>query len=211
MTSNYVANRLRESDEGLYATNHAFRSSLEFTRTLSGWLQASAYLTTNSRPGHALSYVGNRFKITSVAPSTWNLPLDLGLANEVFYVRPGYAEYRWAYEITPIVAKSCGHISLVFNPAFERGLSGSGDHPIEIEPRGKVAYSVGDDASVALKYYAGLGGIGENYSIAKQRHQIFGRFETEAFQSLEFGLGVGRGLTKSSDPWVLVLALEYRP
>ena len=210
VASNYVANGLKKSAEGLYPTHHAFRSSLEISRTLNSWLQASAYLTADSRPSHSLSYVGNRFKITTIAPSSWGLPLDIGVANEVSYARIGYAEFRWEYEITPIVARSFGAVSLVFNPAFERGLSGSGEHHIEMEPRGKIAYGFGDDALIALEYYAGLGGIGENYSIAEQRHQVFARLETEVSRRLEIGLGVGRGLTRSSDRWVVVTVLEYK-
>lgn len=211
LTSNYVARGLAEPGEGLYSTNHAFRSSMEFSRSLSSWLQASAYVTANSRPGHALSFVGNRVKMTAIASSSWKLPLDIGVANELSYARPGYAENRWAYELTPILAKSFGPVSLVFNPAFERGLSGSGEHHIEMESRGKVGYDFGDDASVALEYYAaGLGGIGENYSIAEQRHQIFARLEAEVARRLDLGLGVGRGLTKSSDRWVVVATVEYK-
>jgi hypothetical protein len=210
LASNYVVEGLKKSVEGQYPTHHALRSSVELTRTLSNWLQASAYVTADARPSRALSYVGNRFKLTAIAPSTWRLPFDLGLANEISYARPGYAEFRWAYEITPIVTTSFGSVSLVFNPAFERGLSGSGEHHIEMEPRGKLAYDFGDDASIALEYYAGLGGVGENYSIAEQRHQIFARLEAEVSRHLEVGLGVGRGLTRSSDGWVIATVLEYK-
>ncbi|MEO7368867.1 MAG: hypothetical protein ABIZ36_12985, partial [Gemmatimonadaceae bacterium] len=156
------------------------------------------------------AYVGNRAKLTAVAPSRWRLPLDIALANEVSYARPGFAEYRWAYELTPIVAKSLGPVTVVLNPAFERGLGGSGEHYIEVEPRGKVAFGFGDDASVAMEYYAGLGGIGENYSLAEQRHQVFARFQTEINKHFEFGMGLGRGLTRSSDRWVLVTTVEYK-
>ncbi len=209
-SSNYVASGVGESDEGLFATNHALRTSLEFTRTLSDWLQMSGYVTANTRPDHAVSYVGNRLKLTAVAPATGSLPLSLGVATEVSYARPGFAEYKWAVELTPIVAKSFGGISLAFNPAFERGLSGSGVHHIEIEPRGRIALGFGDDASVAVEYYAGLGGINEHYSRAEQRHQVFARFETEVASQLEFGVGLGRGLTRSSDRWVVVVSAEYQ-
>jgi len=211
LSSNYVADGLPDSDEGLYATHHALRSSFEVNRTLSSWLQVSAYLTASKRPGHGLAYVGNRLKVTTVAPSTWNLPMELGLANEISYARAGFSENRWTYELTPIFSKSFGALSLVFNPAFERGLSGSGEHHIDMEPRGGIAYGFGDDASIGLEYYAGLGGIGENYSIREQRHQVFAKLETEVSRRFEFNVGVGRGLTRSSDRWVITSAVEYTP
>jgi len=209
LSTNYVADGLSESDEGLFATHHALRSSLEVNRTLSSWLQASAYITGNKRPGHGLAYVGNRLKVRMVLPSTSSLPVELGLVNEISYARPGFAEDLWTYELTPIVGKTFGAVSLVFNPAFERGLSGDGEHHIDMEPRGGLAYRLGDDASLGLEYYAGLGGIGENYSAAEQRHQIFAKFGGEVSRHLELNVGVGRGLTRSSDKWVITSALEY--
>ena len=210
LSSNYVADGLRIPGEGLYSAHHALRSSLEINRTLARWLQASLYLTSNARPGHGLAYVGNRLKVTTVAPSSWKLPVELGLANEISYARAGFSENRWMYELTPILAKSFGPVSLVLNPAFERGLSGSGEHHIEMEPRGKIAYGFGDDASLGLEYYAGLGGIGESYTVGQQRHQVVAKFETEVARQFEFGIGLGRGLTRSSDRWVITSAFEYK-
>ena len=210
LSSNYVPKGLTEDSDGLYATHHASRSSLEISRTLLPWLQGTAYVTANARPSHGLSYVGNRIKLTAVAPLSWRLPFDVGLANEVIYSRPGFAEDRWAYELTPILAKTLGRVAFVFNPAFERGLSGSGVHHIEMEPKAKLGYAFGDDASVALEYYAGLGGIGEGYTLAEQRHQLFGRIEGEMSPRVEGSFSAGRGLTKSSDRWVLAAALEYK-
>lgn len=210
LSSNYVASGLTEFDEGLYPTHHASRSSLEISRTLSSWLQGTAYITANALPSHSLSYVGNRLKLTAVAPSSWHLPVDVGLANELVYTRPGFAEYQWAYELSPILARTFGALTVAFNPAFERGLSGSGEHHIEMEPRGKIGFGFGDDASVALEYYAGLGGIGEGYTLAQQRHQLFGRIGGEVSPRMEAAFGVGRGLTRSSDKWVITAALEYK-
>lgn len=210
LSSNYVATGVTESDEGVHPTHHASRSSLEISRTLVSWLQATGYVTANARPSHGLSYVGNRLRLTAIAPPSWHLPVDVGLANEVVYARPGFAEYQWAYELSPILSKSFGAVSLAFNPAFERGLSGSGEHHIEMEPRGKIGYGFGDDASVAIEYYAGLGGIGEGYTVARQRHQLFTKIEGEMSPRIEAAFGIGRGLTRSSDKWVITAALELR-
>jgi hypothetical protein len=209
LSTNYAATGLPDTGEGLFATHHALRSSLEVNRTLSSWLQATVYVTANKRPGHGLAYVGNRFKVTTVAPSNWSFPVELGLVNEISYARPGFAENRWTYEVTPIVGKTFGAVSLVFNPAFERGLSGAGVHHVEVEPRGAIACNLGDDASIALEYYSGLGGIGEHYSIAEQRHQVFAKLGGEVSRHLEFNVGIGRGLTRSSDRWVITSAMEY--
>lgn len=210
LSSNYVAQGIKTDDEGLYPTHHAVRSSLELTRAFSSWLQGSAYLTANARPGHSLAYVGNRIKVTTVAPASWSLPFELGLANELSYARAGFAEHLWTYELTPILSKRVGPLDFVVNPAFERGVSGSEEHHIDMEPRASIGHSFDEEESISLEYYAGLGGIGEHYSVSDQTHQIFAKFQGEFAEKLEFAIGLGRGLTKSSDRWVITTAFEYK-
>jgi hypothetical protein len=206
--TNYVPEGVRDAEEGTFSTHRAYRSSLELSGTVNSWLRASAYLTLNKRRDSDLSYVGNRVRLTAIAPQSWKLPFDLGLANELVFTQPGYAEYRSAYELTPILGKKIGSFSLALNPAFEIGLSGTDEHEIEFEPRGKLKYEFGDEAAVALEYYAGLGAISESYPLSAQRHQLFGRVEKEISNGFEIGFGVGRGLTRSSDKWVIATVFE---
>lgn len=89
--------------------------------------------------------------MTACAPAVWNLPVEFGLAQEVGYARPGFAENGWTYELSPMIGKTWGSIALVANPAFERGLSGPVAHQIEFEPRGRFSYCFGDEGSLSLE------------------------------------------------------------
>ncbi|MEO8192399.1 MAG: hypothetical protein ABI681_01025 [Gemmatimonadales bacterium] len=207
--TNFVPDGLKEAEESQLPSHRAVRSSFEFAHTLNSWLQASLYASGFAGPDRGLSFVGNRLRLTAVAPSKWGLPFNLGIANEISYARPGFSENRWAYELTPIIAKSFGNLSLTFNPAIERGLGRNSHHDIEVEPRGKAAYQLGDEATLSVEYYAGLGGIGEGYAVRDQRHQLFTRVKGEVAPRLEVGVGIGRGLTPSSDRWVIATVFEY--
>lgn len=207
--TNYVADGVKQGEEGLLPTHRAVRSSLEVSRTLSSWLRGSLYLTTSAGRNRDFAYVGNRARVTAVAPRSWTLPFDLGVATEVSYARPTFSENRWALEITPVLAKSFGALSFTLNPAFERGLDKRSEREIEFEPRAKAAYAFGDEAAFSLEYYAGLGAIGENHPVREQRHQIFARLLGEIAPRLELGVGVGRGLTPASDRWVVATVIEY--
>jgi hypothetical protein len=189
------------------ATHHALRSSLELSTGLASWLEASLYAITYARNGAGVQYVGNRGRLTAVAPPKWNLPFDLGLSQEIGYARPGFAENRWGYEITPILGKELGRFSFLLNSAFERGL-GAGDHKWEFEPRAQLAYALGDEGSVGFEYYSVLGPVSRLDSPSRQRHQIFATGKTEISSGVEAGLGIGRGLTRNSDPWVITTRLE---
>ena len=206
---NFVPDGRREAEGGLLPSHRSLRSSLELAHTLNSWLQATVYATGFSGPDRGFSYVGNRLRVTAVAPAKWGFPLDLGIANEVTYARAGFSENRWAYELTPIIGKAFGPVSLTFNPAIERGLGKNSEHVIDLEPGGRVAYQFGDEASVSMEYFAGLGGIGEIHAVRDQRHQLFGRIKGEIAPRLEMGLAAGRGFTPSSDRWVIATVFEY--
>lgn len=195
--TNYVTSGRREIDAGQYPTHRALRSSLEITRGLLPWLEGSVYFVGAAFRGRDAEYVGNRLRLTAVAPQKWNLPFDLGLTQEVGYARPGFSAQRWVYELGPILGKSIGPVSLTVNPMFERGFDGD-EREIEFEPKGKLEYAFGDEGAIALEYY------GSEY-----HHQLFATVEKEVAQKWEFGIGVGRGLTRESDKSVLTTKIEY--
>jgi hypothetical protein len=189
------------------ATHHAFRSSMELSTGLASWLAGSVYVVSYARNGAGISYVGNRARLTAIIPESSKLPFKAGISQEIGYARPGFAENRWAYEITPILGKDFGRLSLVVNPAFERGI-GAG-LPWEFEPRGEVSYGLGDDDSVGLAYYSVFGPVTKFDERSHQRHQLFFTGNSELRSGVEAGVGIGRGLTRNSDRWVITTKLEF--
>jgi hypothetical protein len=195
--TNFVASGRREIEDSQYPTHRALRSSLEITHGLLPWLEGSVYFVGAAFRGRNAEYVGNRLRLTAVAPQKWNLPFDLGLSQEIGYARPGFAEHRWVYELSPILGKSFGPVLFLLNPSLERGFDGE-EREIEFEPRAKIGYELGDDGGIALEYY------GSEY-----HHHLFVTAEAEIGHNWEFGFGVGRGLTRDSDKSVLTTKIEY--
>src|SRR3954470_2431192 len=189
------------------STHRAFRSTLEISTGLATWLEGSLYTVGYARSGAGVQYVGNRARITAVAPSTWNLPFDAGLSQEIGYSRPGFAENRWGYEIAPILGRTVGKVSLVLNPAFEHGLD-KGSHEWEFEPRARMGYEIGKENELGLEYYSVLGPVTAFDERAHQVHQLFATGETGLPGGIEASLGIGRGLTRNSDRWVVTSRLE---
>ncbi len=208
--TNFVpsGSQLADDAEG-HATHRALRSSLELSTGLASWLEGSLYAIMYARNGAGVQYVGNRVRLTAVAPSKWNLPFDAGLSQEIGYARDGFAENRWAYELSPILGKQFGKISFLLNPAFERGLD-AGPQLWEFEPRAQLGYSLGDEGSVGLEYYSVLGPVSRFDSSGHQRHQLFATGKTELSRGVEAGLGFGRGFTRNSDRWVITTQFEFK-
>jgi hypothetical protein len=208
--TNFVpsGSQLVDDNEGR-ATHRAFRSSLELSTGLASWLEATFYAVSYARNGAGVQYVGNRARLTAVAPGGWNLPFDAAVSQEAGYARPGFAENRWGYEFTPILGKEMGSVSVLLNPAFERGL-GSGEHEWEFEPRARFGYALGDDEAVGLEYYSVLGPVSGFDARSHQRHQLFATGTTDLSGGMEAALGIGRGLTRNSDRWVITTRFELK-
>jgi hypothetical protein len=210
LNTNFVpsGSQLVDNAEGR-ATRHSFRSSMELSMGIANWLETSLYAVGYARNGAGVQYVGNRARLTAVAPKNWRLPIDAGVAQEVGYARPGFAENRWGYEITPILGKDMGNVSVLLNPAFEHGM-GTGEHAWELEPRARVGYAFGEDESVGLEYYSVLGPVAGFDERSHQRHQLFATGATALPGGVEAAVGLGRGLTRNSDRWVITTRLELK-
>jgi hypothetical protein len=143
-------------------------------------------------------------------PAGWNLPFEFGLTQEVGYARPGFAENRWTYELSPMIGTSLGSVAFVVNPAFERNLGAAAEHPVEFEPRGRISYGFGDDGSLSLEYYTSLGPTSRFDELSAQKHQVFLAVEKELASRWELAASFGRGLTASSDRSVIATRIEYR-
>jgi hypothetical protein len=210
LNTNFVASGPELPDPTLFPTRHMLRSSLELGRGLTSWLEGSVYVLGVHRQNAGTSYVGNRVRLTAAAPSSWNLPVDIGLTQEIGYARPGFAEHRWTYELSPMIGKSWGPVALAFNPVLERSVADDGANEVEFEPKGRLGFSLGDEASFALEYYSTLGPTSGFDPRFEQKHQVFAAFETELSSHFELAASVGHGLTSSSDRVVIATRMEYR-
>ncbi len=210
LNTNFVASGPKRPDAELFPTRHMLRSSLELGTGVTNWLEGSIYVLAAHRPGSGASYVGNRMRLTASAPDSWNLPVEIGLTQEVGYARPGFAENRWTYELSPMIGKTWGSVAWAFNPVLERSLSGANVHKLEFEPKGRIGLLVGDEGSLSLEYYSTLGPTAGFDPRSEQKHQLFAAFGKELSPNFEIAASVGRGLTSSSDRMVIATRLEYR-
>jgi hypothetical protein len=209
--TNFLQSEAEDADtENLSAHKGAVRSSFEITRALNPWLDASFYVVAGAFPGRGAEYVGNRLRLTAVAPKGWRLPFDFGISNEVGYARAPFSEHRWMYEFTPILGKAFGAWRITANPALETGFGGVEETEVELEPRARLAYEFGEEASLGLEYYGSLGPVFEREPGYEKHHQLFATVETEVADKWEFGVGLGRGLNHASERTTLNVKIEYQ-
>jgi hypothetical protein len=206
---NYVPSSATAGEEDLKSSDHAFRSSFELSHGFNSWFEGSLYATAYARSGRGIQFVGNRARLTALTPVSSTRNLDFGISWEVGHARSGFAESDWTLEVTPILGKSVRRVSVVVNPAFERGIGGSAEREFEFEPRARFAYQTGGDDALSLEYYGVAGPVSRFDPRSDQRHQLFAGWNGEVGKRTEAAIQIGRGFTRKSDRWTIATRLEY--
>jgi len=144
-------------------------------------------------------------------PEKWNWPVGVSLSTEIGYQRPIFSADTWTWEIRPIVDKQLGPWYLAANPALERSWHGPGvSQGISFSPSGKVAYSITRKLSAGLEYYGSVGSIPDFEPFYQQQQQFFPAVDYDFGPNWEFNMGVGIGVTRSTDHLMVKMILGHR-
>lgn len=185
--------------------------TFELTRGITENWEASAYLLTAHRPGFGAEYAGWRLRSRLHAPTSWNLPIDLGFSTEFEVHEPAYGA-RAELELSPILEKRFGALQVGVNANFERDLGegevGGEEEGWEFEPSALVAYRLSSVATVKLEYHGAFGEILEPLAGPDQVHQFFPGVDLRLGE-VTLGLTVGAGATTAGNRVVFASRLEF--
>jgi hypothetical protein len=121
-----------------------------------------------------------------------------------FLKQPGDSSFRQALAITPILERHVRRFEMSFNPAVEVGLRGpeAGSSPV-FEPSAKLASRLTRTMWLGVEYYAEAGSIRHFEPLAEQHHVVFPVLDFRSSAGWDVNVGIGRGLTGSSEHWVV--------
>jgi hypothetical protein len=132
-------------------------------------------------------------------------PFHTSVALEYAFIKqPGDLDFRQALAITPIFERHAGAFEMSFNPGVEVEISGpqAFGSPV-FEPSAKLASKISTTAWIGVEYYAETGPIKHFDPLAEQHHLVFPTIDIRSRAGWNLNLGVGRGLTGSSEHWVV--------
>ena len=201
------------TENGVLPTNHAVHETLEITHGWTSWFETGVYLFASIQPDDGVMWVGNHIRPRVRAPESWELPVGLGLSAEIGYQRRAFSTDTWTLELRPIIDKQLGSWYLSFNPVLDRSLKGEGvsqGHGFEFSPSAKVGYEITKTVSAGVEYYGALGPVKNFDPPSQQQHLIFPVVDLDLGPRWEFNAGVGFGLTRSTDSYILKVILGYR-
>jgi hypothetical protein len=194
----------QNTSQGLYANNHQFHLTAEVTRGLTDHWEVGGYLVSAYVPNEGLKLVGTRIRPRYSFPGMHGLPFKLGVAAEVGFNKHQFDPDSITLEIRPILEREVGNWYFSVNPTLGKSLRGPDAHRgFGLEPAIKVAYNLTRMISPGLEYYAETGPIAHFDVLKEQHHLIFPTVDLNTSPKWEINIGVGRGLTGTSEHWVI--------
>jgi len=179
---------------------YQIHETIEATYGILQWLEVGQYLATAKLGNGEYEYAGSRTKVHFGVPQTFDWPVRFGGNVELGYMRSAAEENPFSLELRPIVETSFGKLTLVANFAFEDPFSGPGAHQgFQLAPSGEIVYDLCRWVSPALEYYGDMGALKALPAIQSQQHFIVPAANLHIFENLELNVGVGFGLTRTSN------------
>ena len=196
---------------GLYANNHQFHFTMEVTHGLSKDWELGGYLVTAIVPGAGPKFAGARVRPRFQAPASWHLPVHFSLSTEVDFTKHQFDPNTISLELRPIFDKQAGRWYFALNPSLTKSFQGIDAHRgFGFEPALKISYSVTKLIGTGLEYYAETGPVAHFDPLSEQHHVIFPTIDLQFSKDWEFNFGVGRGLTGSSEHWIVKCIIGHR-
>jgi len=138
---------------------------------------------------------GYRTELQYVAPHDKDAGFYWGVNFELARIeRPGDASF-WNIELIPILGYRTERWHFVANPGIDKAVSGA-SRATDFQPAGKVAYRAFERNYFGIEYYAD-----------DQSRVLYFAWDGKVGKS-DINVGIGRGLTDSSDRWVLKMIYE---
>jgi len=150
---------------------------------------------------------GYRAELQYVAPHDddegfyWGMNLELARIE-----RLGEASF-WNVEVIPILGYRRERWHFVANPGIDKAISG-GSRTTNFQPAAKVAYRAFEKNHFGLEYYVDAGPLRNSLARNEQSRVLYFAWDGKIGKS-DINVGLGRGLTDSSDRWVLKMIYEF--
>ena len=196
--------------QGTFPSYGMWFNQYEFTYGLSDRIEAAAYLDLAKPNAHGLTYAGSKFRLRGRLFDEDVLPVNIGWYTELEYHRnPQFDDQTLEFEMRIPMEKDIGPVSILFNPIFEKPITGSDRHlGFEFGYSGGIYYRWMKAISPGVEFYGGIGLSTNPDPRSEQQHYIFPVVKGDLPHGIEYNFGVGVGLTKGSDQVVVKFNLE---
>lgn len=203
---NYVALGLKQpSFSGALVSNGSINGTPEFAYGLTDWWEVGLYLPFAIQDQQFLSD-SVKLRTLFVSPHADQRNLFYGVNFELSNTTPKFAQTRFGLEIRPIIGIRNTDWEFIVNPIVDIGFGKYGQ--ADFTPAVRLARKIDKDLFIGLEYYADFGEIGHFGRLPDQQHTLFAVTDFK-FGELNVNLGLGYGLTPSTDRFVVKTIVGY--
>ena len=179
---------------------YQIHETLEATYGVLPFAEVGQYLCTAKLSNGHYEYAGARTKIHFGVPITDGWPVRFGGNIELAYMRRAAEENPLALEMRPIAQADFHKFTLIGNFSFEKPFSGPGTHRgVTFSPSGQLSYQAASWITPAVEYYGDMGPLQVIPGVQRQQHFIVPAVNLNLLSQLELNLGVGFGVTRTSN------------
>jgi hypothetical protein len=207
----FMPSGTRLPDRMLDRSSHV-HLSIELSHGWSDRFETGVFFETSpSMDDEHAAFTGFHFRPKYRFNEWRRFPFHVSMSAEYAFVKqPGDLDFRQALALTPIFERHLRSFELSLNPSFEFGLKGpdAGGSPV-FEPSAKLASRVSSAVWLGVEYYAETGPIKHFDPLSEQHHLLFPTIDVHGSAGWDLNVGVGRGLTGSSEHWVLKLIVGH--
>ena len=209
--TNFIPSGTSETADGLYANNHQFHVTLELTHGWTPKFETGFYLESAYVPGIGYRFTGWHVRPRFRLPEYKRFPFQMSVSLEYAFNQPGFDPNRQTLEIRPIFERQEGRLYVAINPDMSLPIKGpeSGSAP-GFEPIGKLGWEFTHAVAAGVEYYSETGTVKHFEPLSDQHHILFAAADLNVSPDWELNFGLGRGLTGTSEHWVVKSIVGYR-
>jgi hypothetical protein len=203
---NYVRSGIKEPDfPGALVSHRSVNGTPEFAYGVTDWWELGLYIPFSIQDG---KYWADGYKLRTlfVVPHAEERNFFYGINFEFGHSMPQFSQTKTDIEIRPVIGVRNADYEFIINPIIDIGVGKRGE--AHFAPAVRLARKISKDTFFGVEYYGDLGRIGHFDKPSQQQHSLFAVADFK-IGSFDVDVGVGRGLTKASDPLVFKLILGY--
>ena len=209
--TNFTPSGTKTSD-GVFPNNQQFHETLEVTHGFTKHFETGFYLETAPYvPDHGAQFVGWHIRPRFSVPEIQQFPFKMSFSFEYAFNQRGFDPNPQTLEIRPIFERQQGRLYLSINPTLSVAIKGpdAGSAP-GFGPSAKVGWDFTKTVAAGLEYYSETGTVKHFGPLSDQHHIIVPTVDLNVSPDWELNFGLGRGLTGTSEHWLVKSIVGYR-
>jgi len=209
--TNFIPSGTRDTADAQYANHHQFHETLEITHGWTKRFETGFYFETAYVPGVGTKFTGFHIRPRFSVPESESIPFKFSLSMEYAWNEPGFDPNAQTLEIRPIFERQEGRLYVSFNPSMSLAVKGpdAGSAP-GFEPSMKLGWDFSKKVQAGVEYYTETGTVRHFEPFDDEHHIVFGAADLNVSPDWEINFGVGRGLTGTSEHWIVKSIVGYR-